>query len=362
MKKIFKIALLFMAVTLVTPVVTSCSEDTKEETTTADTAALKAEIEECEALLNAATTDDYPQEAIDNFRKIVDQAKAVLESNPSQTAVDNLLTQLQKAKESFLAAAYDALPTEQMICAWDFETEGDEQVSTGTKAWKAVLAAGPEAIFGSDTFKPQFKEGEGVNGGNALYFDNGAHLEVSDIVESELLKNELSISVWVKPVKTVAGNYIISYNYWNTFKLNLESENKPFFTVATEQGIIDADNERAGSVKENEWAHLVVTMSYTDHQMKFYVNGEETKVWDETGKPQLASNKWAASYESPTGNVLPLMIGACTTYEEASTWDWFTPSKESWDCFHGTIDQVKIFTVALTNGQVKKLYNDEKGE
>lgn len=353
-----------MAVTLVTPVVTSCSEDSKEETSVADTSALKAKVDECETLLNSATTDNYPEDAIENFRKVVEQAKAVLNSNPTQSAVDNLVTQLDKAKEAFLASAYDALPTDQMILAWDFETEGDEQVSTGTKAWKAVLAEGPAQIFGSDTSKPQFREGEGVGGGNAFFFDNGAHMEVADVAEGELLKNELSISVWVKPVKTVAGNYIISYNYWNTFKLNLQNENKPFFTVATEQGVIDADNERAASVKENEWAHLVVTMSYKDHQMKFYVNGEETKVWDATGKPQLASNAWAASYVSPTGNKLPLMIGACTTYEEAElAWtDWFSPSKEAWDCFHGTIDQVKIFTKALTKGQVKKLYNDEKGE
>lgn len=361
MKKIFRIALFFMAATMVAPVVTSCSDDDDkngENVTTADTSALEAELAECEALLAEATTDDYPEDAITSFKKIIDTVKLGLNSNPSQTAVDNMLVQLQEAKKEFKAAAYDALPEDSMILSWDFEEEGDALVSKGTKQWTAVLTEGPSQIFGSDTQKPQFVEG--VHGGKALMFDNGAHLEVSDYTANDLLKDELTISVWVKPTKTVAGNYIISLNYWNTFKLNLETENKPFFTVSTDQGIIDADNETPQSVKENEWAHLVVVMSYKTHQMFFYVNGELTKTWDETGKPALASNSWAAWYESPTGKDLPLMIGACTTYDEALTWDWFTASPDSWDCFHGSIDQVKVFTVALTQGQVKKLYNDEK--
>lgn len=356
MRKFLKFVTLFLAVTLIVPIVTSCSEE-KTETSKADTAALTAELTACEAVLASATTADYPQEAIDAFKKVVAAVKAGLGKNPTQSEVDNMLKQLQEAKAAFLAAAFDALPLNQMVCAWDFETAGDNLVSNGTKGWTAVLKQGPAEIFGTDTQKPQVTEG--VHGGKALSFDKGAHLEIADFTQADLLKDELSISAWVKPTKTVAGNYIISLNYWNTFKLNLQSENKPFFTVATENGIIDADNEMPQSVKENEWAHLVIVMSYKSHSLTFYVNGEKTKVWDETGKPQLASNKWAADYASPTGKKLPLLIGACTTYEEASTWDWFSPTNE-WDCFHGSIDQIKLFTVALTDGQVKKLYNDEK--
>lgn len=357
MKKIFKIALLFMAVSLVTPVVTSCSEDSKEETVTADTSALKTEIEECEALLNTATTDDYPQEAIDDFRKIVDQAKAVLESNPSQTAVDNLLTQLKKAKESFLASAYDALPSDKMVCAWDFETEGNEQVSTGTKAWKAVLASGPSQIFGS-AVAPSFVEG--LNGGKAISLDKGAHLEVADYTANDLLKDELTLSVWVKVAETFENNYILSINSWHTMKLQLQGENKPFCTINNDAGVVDADNETPQSFRENEWGHLVVTISYKTDEMKFYVNGELTKTWTVSDKPALAGSTWS-TYESPTGSPLPMLIGSGDTIEEALTWDEL-PSESGWAHFKGAIDNLKMFTVALTEGQIKKLYNDEKGK
>lgn len=358
MKKIFKIAMFFMAVTLITPVVSSCSkDDSDEETVVADTSALKTEIEDCEALLNGATTDEYPQDAIDDFSKIVEQAKAVLNSNPTQSAVDNLLTQLKKAKETFLAAAYDALPTDKMVCAWDFDTEGNVQVSTGTENWEAVLASGPSQIFGTAT-APTFVEG--VNGGKAVYLDKGAHLEVAGYTANDLLKDELTISAWIKVAETFENNYILSVNSWHTMKLQLQGENKPFCTVSNDLGVVDADNETPQSFKENEWGHLVVTISYKDDYMKFYVNGELTKTWTADDKPALAGSTWS-TYESPTGSPLPMLIGSGDTIEEALTWGEL-PAESGWAHFNGAIDNLKMFTVALSEGQVKKLYNDEKGK
>ena len=126
MKKYFKLVAFCLAVTLVAPLMTSCSDDDDDkEVVKADTAALNEELTACTALLEAATTTDYPQTAIDAFRQIITAVKTGLEKNPSQTEVDNMLTQLQEAKATFLASAYDALPTDKMVCAWDFEKEGD---------------------------------------------------------------------------------------------------------------------------------------------------------------------------------------------------------------------------------------------
>ena len=53
------------------------------------------------------------------------------------------------------------------------------------------------------------------------------------------------------------------------------------------------------------------------------------------------------------------MIGACTTYEEALTWDWFTPANGGWnDWFKGSIDELQVYNKALTAGQVAALYNE----
>jgi hypothetical protein len=81
-----------------------------------------------------------------------------------------------------------------------------------------------------------------------------------------------------------------------------------------------------------------------------------TKEWDSTSKPNLTGSLQAYS------NKLPLMIGACTTYPEAkAAWDWaWAETPDGWDGFVGAMDEFKIYNIALTEGQVKKLYKDEK--
>ena len=358
-------AAICLAVAFITPVFTSCSKDSDEEIVknNADVTELKAELAECKTLLGGATTDNYKQESIDAFKSVIDLVEAALVKDPTQTVVNNLLTQLREARSTFEKSAFDAIPEENKLLSWDFNEEGTTLASTGKLAWKAVLKAGPAELFGTDTNVPQFVEGIS---GKALSFDKGAHLEVTDYTPSSLLGKELSISVWVKPSKTVAGNYILSLNYWNTFKLNLQEENKPFFTFASagspDPVISDCDNEMPQSVPNDKWSHVVIVLSYTTHKLDFYVNGELTKSWDATGKPGLASNGWATGWTPAGGGQLPLMIGACTTYAEASSWEWFNPSPEAWDCFHGAMDQLSIYNVALKQGQVSKLYNSEKSK
>lgn len=358
MRRIFKVAVFCLVTACMAPVFTSCSEDSNETVqNNADKKTINEELVTCKQLLASATEKDYPQTAIDAFKSVVTLVESALDKDPTQTAVDNMLTQLREAKATFIAAAFDALPLANLICSWDFDTEGTTLASTGTQKWNAVLKAGPSEIFGSDTNVPQFVDGIK---GKALSFSKGAHLEVADYNTSTLLGSELAISVWVKPAKTVPGNYIMSLNYWNTFKFQLQEENKPFMTFASDKGSADCDNEMAQSVPNDKWSHLTVVLSYTTHTLKFYVNGELTKTWNASEKEALSGTKWKTDWTSATGEKLPLMIGGCTTYAEASSWEWFTPSPEAWDCFYGLMDQVKIFNVALTDGQVNKLYNDEK--
>jgi len=56
------------------------------------------------------------------------------------------------------------------------------------------------------------------------------------------------------------------------------------------------------------------------------------------------------------------MVGACTTYAEViAKWDWVTPPirVQGWDYFVGSMDELKVYNIALTDGQVAKLYKDE---
>lgn len=356
----FRMIAILMVACLTTLFLPSCGNDDEDkDSTPLDLTEINALLSECESLLSSTTTDDYPEAAITTFQSKVNAIKSAVAGDLTQTTLNNLLVQLKEAKTTFEQSAYDAIPLDNLLAEWSFdEGEGTSLVSTGVQAWVAKMKTGPSEIFGTNTQVPSFVDGVK---GKALSFDNGACLEVDDFSETSLLSNTLSISVWINPKESRAGNYILSMNYWENWKLNLQNEGKPFFTVATTVAGVDADNEHVESFPINTWTHLVVSMDLNAHTLSFYVNGELTKTWDASGKPGLAGSQKSA-YLPASGEKLPFLIGCATTYAEASTWDWVTlPIEPSgWDYFAGSLDELKIYNIALTEGQVSKLYNDEK--
>lgn len=341
--------------TLIVSVFSACKDD--EKTEPADTAKFTALVDSCQTILNSATTTDYPQSAITTFGNVLTTAKtAAAKSGITQTEVDNLVVQLRAAKVTFLAAAYGAIPSSALLMGMTFdETVTNSQFKTEGKGWTAVLKQGPAEIFGTATNLPSFVTGKV---GKAIYFNNGSHLEVSGYASSDLLGKQLSISLWVKPDSTRENNYLVSYNYWNSWKFQLQTQNKPFFTIHTNaDGWVDADNQSDFSAPNNAWTQLIITLNMETKVLTFYVNGVSTMQWTADTKPGLTGTG-AWEYK----NILPLLIGQGFTYEEgmasmaADSW-WKT--KQSFPHFVGLMDELKIYNIALTDGQVAKLYKDE---
>ncbi|MBP6977378.1 MAG: hypothetical protein KBB71_03590 [Lentimicrobiaceae bacterium] len=352
MKHLMKLQLLLLMlfVSAAMIMVSSCKDD---EIVEGDKTDLNALIVEADALAASATSADYPQAAIDTYNSTLQTIKEEAAKKLTQEEIDNLEVQLTEAMDTFEATAYDAIPQSALLIGLSFdEGSGTSLVAEG-KNLTAVLTAGPSQIFGTATNIPSFIDGIA---GKAMYFSNGSHLEISGYSASDFLGNTLSIAVWLKPDSTRPGNYIASFNYWNSWKFQIQEQNKPFFTVHTLAGYVDADNESDYSVPNDAWTHVVASMNLTAETLDLYVNGVNTKHWTVTEKPNLTGTV------SPYATVLPIMIGACTTYAEAKaawTWEW-PETPQAWDGFIGAMDEFKIYNIALTDGQVSKLYNDEK--
>ncbi|MDO9153620.1 MAG: LamG domain-containing protein [Paludibacter sp.] len=353
-KQIFKNAFIaFVILALFANVFTSCKT---EEVLPVDKTVITALLSEYQAIANAASTLDYSQAAITSFKATLATAVTALENKKiTQVAVDNLVVQLKEAKILFFAAAYQAIPANALLMGMSFdETVTANQFTTAGKPWTANLMKGPSEVFGTATNFPSFVPGKV---GNAIYLSNGSNLQINNYVAADLLGKQLSFAVWVKPDSTRAGNYIISYNYWNSWKFQLQSENKPFFTVHTNaDGWVDADNEAVNSAPNKAWTHLVVTLNMDTKKLTFYVNGALTKEWTATTKTGLTGT---GAFAYP--KTLPLIIGAATTYAEANAeWGWWTNrNPQGWDSFIGALDELKIYNTSLSAGQVNKLYRDE---
>ncbi len=347
MKTIKTLAMIFATVAMFA---TSCTPaDNGGESVKADLTELNAAIAACEDALTDAE-GSYPADAITTLETLVATAKAAAATDLSQTAADNLTQQLNAALEVFLATKLDAIPASALAFALSFdEGQGASLTTTGANQWTANLMACEDGYV-ANTAIPTFVDGKK---GKALKFANGGHLEISDYAQNVLVGNEFSIAAWLKVEEANDANFVVSYNTWHTWKLNIPSHGKPFFTVATENGIVDMDNETDQSVPVGEWAHLVVTCNTTVGSVCFYVNGSLTKEWTVESKGAGLQGSIVVPETA-----IPLCIGAEMSNAEVAVADWVTEDAPFGSYFRGIIDEFKFYNVALTAGQAAALYNE----
>ncbi|MBQ9410625.1 MAG: LamG domain-containing protein [Bacteroidales bacterium] len=351
MKKFFAIFAAACALLVV-----SCTKPAdKKDEAKVDLTELNALVAECEALANAATTESYTQASIDAFKKAIADVKAAAASATSQAVVTSLITRLTEAKKTFEESAVDAIPAEAVTFALSFdEGTGTELKTTGKYQWTAKLEKGAEELF-PDTKLPEFVDGKV---GKALHFADASHLSIADYVPAALGGKAISISCWVKPDELRASNYIVSYQSWHVWKFQTQDGGKPFFTLATDKGITDMDNETDGSVEVGKWAHLVVSWGNETGDINMYVNGQLTKTWEGTAHDGR-HGKGAVIRDPEEAAILELAIGSDETINMKRGTD--NAQVSAWDAwFHGAIDELAVYNIALSQGQVTKLYNSQK--
>lgn len=343
----------------------SCKDDKEEEVKgNADRTELTALLAEAQQLLTDATDDDYPEVNIAIFSKLMsDVTVAANNENLTQNQVNSIIIHLNNGISTFKSSAFGSIPELALVMSLNFEEENPNQlITSGIRELIAELKSGPSEIFGSNTKKPTYVEG--VGGGKAIHFENGSHLEIASYTPTDFLGNTMTISTWVKPEVMKDANYVASMNYWENWKFEIQGGGKPFFTVKTTKGYVDADNEKDNSVSLGKWTHVVLTIDLLNGDLGMYVDGVLTIMWKKDGDKSKANLAGAMppAYQSAIGKQLPFMIGAVTTYEEANaTWTWTgwdTPS--SWSYFSGAMDNFSVYNIALTNGQVAKLYKDQR--
>ena len=320
---------------------------------TADYALLYALITSSETLANGATSATYPQTAIDNFKSTLATVKTAAATLLTPAQITNLNVNLTAAKKTFGTQIYGFIDEALYLTAgWHFD-EGTGTTATAFSTVKHVgtFTKGNVGVFGATAALPTWVDG--VKGGKAISLNNGAHLEVP--YTTAFLPANITISVWVKPTELYENNYIVSQNFWNGYKLQTQGGGKPFFTYKKgTDSYVNVDNEVDNSVKVNVWTHIVVSVNSTTKVLKIYVNGTLTKTWTET-VGGIAPFIQTLTDPAPQ----PFIIGCVATDAQLATWSW-TESPTSLGYFKGAIDELKIYNTALADGQVSKLYVDEK--
>jgi hypothetical protein len=340
----------------------ACKKD-KTTVPDGDKTTLNALIVTSEATATAADTSNYEQADIDAYKTSVASIKTASLAKLTQSQVDALVQQLTEVNKTFASKIIGFIDESlYLVAGWHFdEGTGTTATSYSTGAQVATFAKGWTAILGSAALLPTWVDG--VKGGKAIYLDKGAHLEVP--YSPSLLPANISISVWIKNnLAAWENNCIVSQNYWWGYKFQTQDHGKPLFTERINATTVqDYDAQVDYIVPPLIWTHVAVTLNSTTKVLEFYVNGLKIHTFiadpDNVGALTQTLSFTDVNY---TYTAQPFLIGSFATDAEIAAkplnFNWISAANVA--SFEGAMDELKIFNTALTSGQVKRIYKDEK--
>jgi hypothetical protein len=117
-----------------------------------------------------------------------------------------------------------------------------------------------------------------------------------------------------------------------------------------------------GIVAPLVWTHVVVSLNSTTKELQFFINGTLTHKFTGTDNVGPLTRTLSFTDSGYTYTPQPFLIGSFATDAEIAlhplNFNWITTANVA--SFKGAIDELKVYNTALTDGQVGKLYNDEK--
>ncbi|WP_298364985.1 LamG-like jellyroll fold domain-containing protein [uncultured Lutibacter sp.] len=163
-----------------------------------------------------------------------------------------------------------------------------------------------------------------------------------DFADSHVLTTSFTLEAWVKQESSSLGNrMILSKRDCNKgtnkgYQLGIEN-NYPKVTWFNNSGAVLGTETSSEPIGTDRWYHIATIYDTTNSTVKIYIDGIE-----------VGSN---SSASDPEVNTESFLIGA--------KFDDTDSSQKLSDKFHGWIDEVRIWNVALTEEQLRMMMNQE---
>jgi len=345
LKRIVTMAIMMVAVIALFQ---SCKKSGTAADYNSDKTKLNLQIDSATILYNSAVegkqAGDYAVGSKAPFETAITLATNVKTGSYTQYQVNNTLGNLIRAIAAFKINLVQDVSPENLVAYWKFtgntnDTSGNAHNGTLKTGWVGSSAA--TAVDGGTL--PVLTTDRYGNANNAYHFNNGAYIEVP--YSADLRPSNMTITAWIKPDITNAGNYVISLDRWNGYKFQIQSNNFPYFTINTDGGDLDVDDNPV-AVTTAVWSQIAV--SYTTGAINFYINGVLKKTVAKTGNPIPL----ATPVNMSIGNEMPK-----TAYN-------FTDSNNSQyfygaSFFIGSLDDIRLYNIVLTDSQIKSIYTME---
>lgn len=353
-------------------VISSCSKK-GSSFTPPSTTALSAAIDSAQWYLTntheGTQPGEYAKGSQATLQAAVTAAQAVL------TAASTTATQAEvtAATQNLLAAlaAYEAgiitpIAEGSLVAYWKFNGNANDSSGNGHNG---TLEACPPAQGGVGLIQtagvtpgpvPNLTNDRFGNPNSAYHFSNGGNIDVP--YSPAFNPAAISISLWCRQdtagrIDGASNCYLVSLSRWNGWKFQTQPT-RPFFTYQLDTTAVGTTyfNQDAGvamtigtTVGAGPWNHLVVTYDGVGTE-SFYINGVQTKTWT---PPNVRGAMM------PINPTYDLAIGTDLTnaaYSYLSTAPNYIEYGGYWT---GDIDDVMIYSVALTQNQVMQIYNQQ---
>lgn len=373
MKTKFRISALFMmAAMLCSVAIISCKDDDGGDTTPAtDFTTLNASISTAEARLanseEGRNDGQYSAAARTSLQTAITAAKAVVSATgTTQAMADAANTSLTAAITAYDAAEIQPIAAEALVAHWSF----DEGTGTTAKDYSG------NGFDGTLKLSPKWKTAEGkpenVPGlpewaadrtgaaGKAIHFDKIKSGNIEVPYNAKLNPTgAITVSVWLKSDSVYENNRFLGLQSWVGYKFQLQNVNRPFFTYTNSAG--QAYNEESPqNLPLDEWFHVVVT--YGNSVMTFYVDGEVTATINDRPGPMnsIAGKPYnlTIGQDFPTDKYAAEECWPC--FDDSSDPNYHVIPMTAGGHFIGSLDEMRIYNVALTAAQVTSLYEREK--
>lgn len=298
----------------------------------------------------------YPATARAALQTAITSAQAVIDDETStQQEVNNAIVALHQAMEAYRQAVIMPVAVEALVAHWSFdEGTGTTAHDNTANGFDGTFKTG-HANWGAGS--PEWAADRNGNTGKAIHFDKGANIEIP--YSTGLNPKQMSIALWVNADEINENNRFLGLHSWVGYKFQLQSTNRPFFTVHSDQGTFDRDAEKELPIQE--WHHLTVT--FGGGNTIFYIDGVAVKTFDNT--PGEAVSISAKPYNLVIGQDFPTdkySAGDGTGFDDPNSPNYQVIPLAWGGYFRGLLDEVRIYNTVLTASQVETVYNREKPE
>ena len=330
----------------------SCSDD-DEKTPPADKAALSSTIDDADELLantvEGTNDGEYPAAERTALQAAIDAAESVESSTTAtQAQVDAAKNSLDVAMATYEAAVITPIAEADLIFHYTFnEGTGTTVTDQSANAFVGTFKTG-SATWGAGS--PEWDEDRNGDANKALFFNEGANIEIP--YNTKLNPEQMTISLWINASEIRENNRFLGLHSWIAYKFQLQSTNRPFFTVHnSDDQYWDRDAEIG--LPLDEWHHIAVT--FGGGNMVFYIDGEVAKTWDNT--PGTAKSISGAPYnlvigqDFPTDQYAPTDTNFDVDHKIPLAWGGY---------FHGYLDEFRMYKAVLSAAQIASIYDREK--